>query len=261
MKLLERLWRRRLPQSTESKVATVATLASAISREDAQQVSGAVAIEAAELKHNIRKLEAKIAEREAARRRKRAELDELERRIRERERERERQARDVLCFLPSFRGEDYAQGVVADGFIRWDLAEAFEEVLALMEALRSLGEREFFLDRDHDFVSKMFYVDRVYYRPNEGIYVDGRWSKEGLHYRPLLKGVSPAGIPRSNKYPLSTTGEMIKRRQWEEVTRPTLASLPTHLSGTSLGCVCIFCEPQFSETHKLEGTVECYDII
>lgn len=211
-----------------------------VARDDDQPVSSASKttaeiLEIATLKHNIRKLEAKLAAREHS-----PAIQRL--------REHQRRVRETLLYLPSHQGKDFARGIVAGEFVHWDLAEAFEEVSAMKEALNRLGEPNLFLDLDHDFRTKMFHVDRFYLRPNEGIYCEGRWTAVGLHLRPRFRGVSPACIPPGKKFPVPKTVEIIKRRQWEEIQ----ASLPEHDTSGCLGAVCINCMPVYPDTNKLE---------
>ena len=99
---------------------------------------------------------------------------------------------DTLTFLPACQGRDYAQGVTAGEFLRYDLAEAWQSVSTRMEILSRCGERNFYLDMDHDFRTRVFEVWRLYYVPCAGIFCEGQWTKTGARLRSLFKGVSPS---------------------------------------------------------------------
>jgi hypothetical protein len=243
--LLERLWRRRLrqpgaddpstnqlPVSTESveddereSGAIAATSDIETPATAAQDVSvGAMAIEAAQLKRNIRRLEARIAEREHER----------------------MQRRETLCYLPSYQGKDFAQALVCGEVERHDLAEAWEWVKARKEASEAEGYHKFYLDLDHDHSCRCYEVDRLYYEPNKGIFIEGSWHPEALKIRRYFKGVSPSWLRWSDKYPPSPRLLSFNEKRTIENYKSMRGRRVDMVQ--SIGAVCLKDRPTFSET-------------
>jgi hypothetical protein len=153
--------------------------------------------------------------------------------------------RDTLTWLPSWRGHDFAQAIVGSDVVKWDLREAWEQISDWMEMCRRFGITDWFLDSDHDFKTKAFALDRLYFRPNEAIYAEGSWTPAGMNLRRLFMGVSPAWIfpGASKKFELPPKYLEAKRREWEEDIKE---KTETDEAMAWLGAVCFRCPPTFT---------------
>jgi hypothetical protein len=156
------------------------------------------------------------------------------------------QEREALCILPAYLGRDYAMASVPGGFLRFDLREALMDIALQMEACRRLGEKPY-LDKDHDFRSKLFTLERACLVEKEGIFGLGHWTKEGLRLRSSYQGVSHSCVEYSKKYPPPAEYLEAKKKQIEEMNK-TLTPDADFLG--SLGCVCIDESPTFPGTIK-----------
>jgi hypothetical protein len=177
-------------------------------------------LEVAVLKASISRLEARRSELQQARERRRFE------------------SRETLLYLPASYGGSYAEAEVAGGFLRINLREALKDLELRMEACRRFGV-EPYLDKDHDFRTPMFMVQRFYIVETEGLYCSGCWTPKGLRLRPFFRGVSSAGIEYSKKFPPPAKYLMAKDREWKE-NKKNLEAPDVDFLG-SLGCVCIDC--------------------
>jgi hypothetical protein len=149
------------------------------------------------------------------------------------------EVRDVLTYLASYSGNDYAQAEVEGELLRLDLEELYQNVKHKHEALVEAGETPY-LDKDHDFATKLFLIDRFYFRPNEGVFAEGRWTAEGLRLRPRKMGVSP-NFNYSDKHPPSQNVVIAKKRQMDELDERIQ---PVDSMGV-LGAVCCGILPTF----------------
>lgn len=155
--------------------------------------------------------------------------------------------REVLTYLPSFKGQSFAEANVLGEFHRFDLYEALECVQSRMEALGRYGVTDFFLDVDHDFVSQAFMIDKFFIVKGEGLLVEGRWTLLGIRLRPLFRGISPARIPWSQGFPPSPRLRLLK--EWQAKKNEEALQKESE-SADSLGAICVNSPPTFPETNR-----------
>jgi hypothetical protein len=163
--------------------------------------------------------------------------------------------REALCYLPAWRGADYAMAAVAGEILRYDLREAMINVSLRMESCRLLGEKPY-LDLDHDYKTQMFMIEKFSLVEREGIFCLGFWTAEGLQQRALFQGVSAAGLGYDKKFPPTPKLLEADQRAWKE-RKKNLAPDADFLG--ALGCVCIDCAPTFPGTSKtlaLDGAAD-----
>ena len=155
--------------------------------------------------------------------------------------------REALCVLPCYRrGESYAQVAVEGGFLRFDLREALMDVALRMESCRVLGVTPY-LDKDHDYKSQLFVLEKACLIENEGLFVLGCWTAERLRLRPSYQGVSHSCVEYSKKYPPPAEYLKAKEKQWEEMNKNLGPDPDFH---AAVGCVCIEGPPTFRGTIK-----------
>ena len=94
----------------------------------------------------------------------------------------------------------------------------------------------------HDFSTRMFAIERMYFVPNAGIFAEGRWTRAGVRLLRFFKGVSPAWLEYSKEFPPSPKLVAAKKKQWEE----NVGSLQGNCDSCGpLGAVCVKFPPAF----------------
>jgi hypothetical protein len=163
--------------------------------------------------------------------------------------------REALCYLPAWRGRDYAQATVEGEILRYELREAAIEIALRMESCRLLGQKPY-LDKDHDYRTQLFMIERFFLVEGEGIFCAGFWTSTGLRCRSSFNGVSPAGLGYSKKFP--PTPKLLAADQRDSKATKKKLSPDADFLG-SLGCVCVDYAPTFTATLKrvaLDGAAD-----